>query len=198
MQLARRHSPDCIPYWADTLWISDNKIATTTLRRALSLAVDSPRLLSFEQRRHDVSLQRGIPLPGGAPVAAPREDPLPSIPAAPHALVNGRCIVKILAAIESRGPLCPPRPHAPGWLFPKPREEESKRGRGTRRTAIFRVSSYGTGRSHTSRSAVSRYVSPTALRSRRHVTFPLPCQRSFSFSLSLAREYRRCATLQPR
>lgn len=70
------------------------------------------------------SLQYGAP---PTPLPGDRAQPLgmmiprwlrPSSLAAPQKPVNSRCIVKILAAIGSHGPLCLPS-HASGWLLPK-------------------------------------------------------------------------------
>jgi len=122
-----------------------------------------------------------------------------------RSIVDGRCIVKILAAIESREPLCT-TVSCPGLTFSKAaREGEgNERGRGTHRAAIFRGSSCGTGRSYThthihiSRSAVSWYVSPTALRSRRHVTSFTPrVLLSLSLSPSLFLSFSRIVDARP-
>lgn len=116
VQLARRHLPDCIPYWTDTLWISDNKTATNT-DALLPHGGGRPSCFhsSSATRR---SLQHGTPTPlrgsrnpsggfhgGCASLAAPQP-------------VNSRCIVKILVAIGSHGPLCLPS-RASSWLLLK-------------------------------------------------------------------------------
>jgi len=57
----RRHSPDCIPHWANTLWISDNKTATITDTDAFAGRRPSAvlGLLSFKQRDRDGVSLRG-------------------------------------------------------------------------------------------------------------------------------------------
>lgn len=130
VQLARRHLPDCIPYWTDTLWISDNKTATNTDAFVLPWrsTLCPVRSLSFEQRDTTRSLQHEatntitgtVRNPSGgfhggcASLAAPQS-------------VNSRCIVKILAAIRSHGPLCLPS-YASTWLLLKAGSAAISRG----------------------------------------------------------------------
>jgi len=109
----RRHSPDCIPHWANTLWISDNKTATITDTDAFADRRPSavPGLLSFKQRDRDGVSLRGTrgeryrltregrinPSGEGLPCLSRESQPQ-----------DGRCIVKILLAIGSCGPLWSP------------------------------------------------------------------------------------------
>lgn len=167
------------------MWISDNKIATTTPTRCRWRSILRGRFHSVASDDTTFPFNGGILLPGGGEGegegvrrCAPREDPLSYI--YPRHPMRAQSMVDALSKYwrrSDRAVHCAPSlpffhpVSCPGLTFSK----AARRGRGTRRVRNFpriflRDRSLTHTHTHTPRSAVSRYVSPTAMRSRRHVT----------------------------